>query len=78
MIRYLHITLIALFVAIVAIFMLQNLQTATVTFFAVSMTMPVAILILLVYILGMLTGGFATALLRKSLQRASGKKHPQQ
>lgn len=77
MIRYLHIALIVLFVAIVALFMLQNLDRATVTFFAVSMTMPIAVLIFLVYVLGMLTGGFAIALLRKSFQQASGKKHRQ-
>jgi len=38
--RYLHIALIVVFVAIIALFMLQNLDAATVSFLAISMTMP--------------------------------------
>nr|WP_296748918.1 DUF1049 domain-containing protein [Thioalkalivibrio sp.] len=72
--RYLHIALIVVFVAIIALFMLQNLDAATVSFLAISMTMPLAVLIFLVYVLGMLTGGFAVALLRKSFYGASRKK----
>lgn len=74
MTRYLHIALIALFVAVITLFMLQNLDAATVSFLAVSMTMPLAVLIFLVYVLGMLTGGFAVALLRRSFHGASRKK----
>lgn len=52
MTRYLHIALIVIFVAIIAVFMVQNLDSATVSFLAVSMTMPLAVLIFLVYVLG--------------------------
>ncbi|MCA1791190.1 MAG: DUF1049 domain-containing protein [Thioalkalivibrio sp.] len=74
MMRYLHIALIVLFVAVIALFMLQNLDAATVSFLAVRLTMPLAVLIFLVYVLGMLTGGFAVALLRRSFYGASRKK----
>ena len=77
MMRYLHIAMIALFVTVIAIFMLQNLDAATVSFLTVSLTMPLAVLIFLVYVLGMLTGGFAVALLRKSFQGASGRRPEQ-
>lgn len=74
MMRYLHIALIALFVAIIALFMLQNLEATTVSLLAISLTMPLAALIFVVYVLGMLTGGFAMALLRRSFHGASRKK----
>lgn len=77
MMRYLHIALIILFVTVIALFMLQNLDAATVSFLAVRLTMPLAVLIFLVYVLGMLTGGFAVALLRRSFHGASRKKAQQ-
>lgn len=77
MMRYLHIALIVLFVSVIALFMLQNLDAATVSFLAVRLTMPLAVLIFLVYVLGMLTGGFAVALLRRSFYGASRKKAQQ-
>ena len=77
MMRYLHIAMIVLFVTVIALFMLQNLDAATVSFLAVSLTMPLAVLIFLVYVLGMLTGGFIVALLRRSFQGASVRKPEQ-
>jgi uncharacterized integral membrane protein len=77
MMRYLHIALIILFVTVIALFMLQNLDAATVSFLTVRLTMPLAALIFLVYVLGMLTGGFAVALLRRSFYGASRKKAQQ-
>lgn len=77
MMRYLHIALIILFVTVIALFMLQNLDAATVSFLGVRLTMPLAFLIFLVYVLGMLTGGFAVALLRRSFHGASRKKSQQ-
>lgn len=68
--RYVYIALIVVFTAIVTLFKFQNLDTATVSLFSASITLPVSALVLLVYVLGMLTGGFVLALLRTWINRA--------
>ena len=69
--RYVYIGLIVIFVGIVLLFKIQNLQTVTVSLFAANITLPVSILVFLVYVLGMLTGGCLLALLRTWLHRAT-------
>jgi uncharacterized integral membrane protein len=56
--------LIASLTAIVILFKFQNLEAVTVSLFAASVTLPVSVLVLLIYILGMFTGGFMLALVR--------------
>jgi uncharacterized integral membrane protein len=56
--------LIVVFTAIILLFKFQNLQTATVSLFSASITLPVSVLVIGIYVLGMLTGGFLLALLR--------------
>jgi lipopolysaccharide assembly protein A len=62
--RYVYMGLIALFAAIVILFKVQNLESVTVSLFTVSVTLPVSMLVLLIYVLGMLTGGFLLAMVR--------------
>ena len=62
--RYVYMALIAIFAGIIILFKVQNLETVTVTLFSASVTLPVSVLVLLIYVLGMLTGGFLLALLR--------------
>jgi uncharacterized integral membrane protein len=62
--RYVYIALIVLLTALVLAFKVQNLETVTVTLFSASMVLPVSVLVLLVYVLGMLTGGFLFNLVR--------------
>lgn len=62
--RYVYMALIALFAAIVILFKVQNLESVTVSLLTVSVTLPVSVLVLLIYILGMLTGGFLLAVMR--------------
>lgn len=64
--RYVHIAVIVLLTILVLAFKLQNLQSVTVEFFAFSVTMPVTLLIVLVYLLGMFTGGSLWSLLKRS------------
>jgi uncharacterized integral membrane protein len=56
-------------VGITAMFALQNLQTITVSFFDWSVTLPIAMVVFGVYILGMVSGGSVLAFLRWTLQR---------
>jgi len=68
--RYLYIVLVAAFIFLVVAFMAQNLQNATVSFLSWSLTLPVSIIALLCYGLGMLTGGFLLACLRSWVRGA--------
>ena len=69
--RYVYIALIVAFTAIVALFKVTNLQAATISLFSASITLPVSILVLAIYVLGMLTGGFVLALLRTWVRGAT-------
>lgn len=62
--RYVYIALIVVFTAIVLLFKFQNIETVTVTLLNWSMTLPLSLLLIGVYILGMATGSSLLALLR--------------
>ncbi len=64
--------LIALLALIVVIFVAQNFGHVTVAFLSASMNLPLSVLALLMYLLGMLTGGLALSLIR-SLARGAKK-----
>jgi putative membrane protein len=70
--RYLYILLIILVTAAVLLFKFQNLETVTVSLLNVSVTMPVSLLVIGVYALGMLTGGFVVAAVRSWIRGARG------
>ena len=71
MMRYVYIVLIVLFASIVLLFKVQNLESVTVTLFAASVTLPLSVLVLLIYVLGMLTGGFLLAVVRSWVRGAT-------
>jgi uncharacterized integral membrane protein len=62
--------LIVVFTALVLLFKFQNLETATISLFSASITLPLSVLVLAIYVLGMLTGGALLALLRTGIGRA--------
>jgi len=68
--RFVYIALIVVVTAIVVLFKVQNVDAVTVSLFSASVTLPVSVLVLLIYVLGMLTGGFVSGLLRVWFQRA--------
>jgi uncharacterized integral membrane protein len=63
-VRYVYIALIVAVTALVLLFKVQNFESATVSLFTFSLTLPVALLLIGVYVLGMFTGGALLALLR--------------
>jgi len=69
--RYVYMVLIAILAAIIILFKVQNLESVTVSLFSASVTLPVSVLVLLIYVLGMLTGGFLLALLRSWVHGAT-------
>jgi uncharacterized integral membrane protein len=64
--RWVHLTIIAVFVAILLIFVLQNHGLVTVSFLGFGARAPLAVLIAAFYVLGAVTGGSLFALLRRS------------
>ena len=65
--RWIHLFVITLFAAAVIVFVAQNFAIVTMSFLGFSARAPLALLVALVYILGMATGGSLWALLRRSL-----------
>jgi putative membrane protein len=74
--RWVHMTVIVLFVAAIITFVVQNRAPVTMSFLGFSVRAPLAILAAIVYLLGAVTGGSLFALLRKSV-RASRAGLPQ-
>jgi uncharacterized integral membrane protein len=62
--RWLYTAVIVALVAAILIFALQNLQSVTVSFLGFSIRAPLALVAVLIYLLGMATGGSAWALMR--------------
>jgi uncharacterized integral membrane protein len=72
--RFVYLALIVLFVGIVVLFKVQNVDTVTVSLFAASATLRVSTFVVLLYLLGMLTGGFLVALLRSWVRGATRRR----
>ncbi len=71
--RYVYATLIAVLIVVVVTFSLQNVSNVTIAFLTMSATLPLALLVLLVYVSGVFTGGFVLALLRSWVHGAKRK-----
>ena len=68
--RWFHITVITLFALATIIFAAQNFQVVTVSFLHISVPTPLALLVLVIYLLGTATGGSLLTLLRRSMDAA--------
>jgi uncharacterized integral membrane protein len=66
--RWIHLTLIVLLAIAILIFAVQNFQIVTTSFLGFSMRAPLALLIAVVYLFGMVTGSSLLALIRWSMQ----------
>jgi lipopolysaccharide assembly protein A len=68
--RWFHLAVIILFATVITIFAAQNLETVTVSFLHISARTPLALLVVLIYLLGAATGGSLLALLRRAFEGA--------
>ena len=71
--RIFHTTVVAVLALIVLVFAIQNFQATTISFLTLNMTAPLAVVVAVVYLLGMLTGGSFVALLRRVVTTAVGR-----
>jgi putative membrane protein len=66
--RWIHLAVIVLFVAAIVLFAVQNFDLVTMSFLGFSVRAPLWLLVVIVYVLGMATGGSLVALLRRSFR----------
>lgn len=66
--RWIYLTVIALFVAATVLFAVQNFEIVTISFLGFNARVPLALLVAIIYVLGMATGSSLMALIRRSLQ----------
>jgi uncharacterized integral membrane protein len=71
--RWFHISLIVILAVVTLIFAVQNLQSVTVAFLNFRVSAPLAVLVGVIYVLGMATGGSLWTLIRWALE---GSKRP--
>ena len=68
--RNIYIGLIVLLTAVVLLFKFQNLTSVTISLLGMSATLPLSTLVILVYVLGMVTGGALFSLVRSWIRGA--------
>jgi lipopolysaccharide assembly protein A len=68
--RWVYLTIIVVFVAVILIFVFQNFGVVTMAFLGFSLRAPLAIIAAIIYVLGALSGGSLYALLRKSMRES--------
>jgi lipopolysaccharide assembly protein A len=66
-VRWLYLAIVVLFVAALIIFVFQNTDRVSMSFLWFGVTLPLAVLVAIVYVLGALSGGSLYALLRRSV-----------
>jgi putative membrane protein len=66
--RWVYMAVVAALAAATLIFAVQNLHPVTIAFLGLSMRAPLAILVVVIYLLGMATGGSAWALMRWAVE----------
>lgn len=72
--RVLKKIVLAIFVILIIIFAVQNSNTITIELFNWGATFPLSILVILVYILGMTTGGILFSVIKNLMDPAHNKK----
>jgi lipopolysaccharide assembly protein A len=66
-VRWLYLAIVIVFVAALIVFVFQNTQSVDISFLTLGVTLPLAVLVFIVYLLGALSGGSLYALLRRSV-----------
>ena len=68
--RWFHLAVIVVLAFVTLVFALQNFQSVEVSLFRLGIQVPLALLIVIIYVLGAATGGSLLALVRWSIQGA--------
>ena len=68
--RWLYLAIVVVFVAALIIFVFQNTGSVSVSFLTWAVDLPIALVVVVVYVLGAMTGGSLYGLLRRSVAGA--------
>ncbi len=68
--RWIYLSIVIVFALAIVIFSFQNLAIVTMSFLGFSARVPLALLAMVIYVAGALTGGGLFALLRQSVERS--------
>lgn len=71
--RWIYLIIVVVFVAAIVIFVVQNRGVVTISFLGFGLRAPLAILAVIIYVLGAISGGSLFALLRKSVRESRGR-----
>lgn len=66
----LYVTLVILLTTLALVFVFQNTETVTVRFLTAGISLPRSLMLVVVYVLGMFTGGFVMNLMRTWMRGA--------
>jgi uncharacterized integral membrane protein len=66
-VRWVYLAIVIIFLAALIIFVFQNTASVSMAFLTFGVTLPLAVLAFIFYVLGALTGGSLYALLRRSV-----------
>jgi len=66
--RWVHLTIVVLFIAVMIVFVIQNRAVITMAFLGFGIRAPLALVVAGFYALGAITGGSLFALLRRSIE----------
>jgi uncharacterized integral membrane protein len=69
--RWVYLVLLLVIVAVIVVFIAQNHEHATVTFFNRRITAPLSFIFVAVYFLGMWTGGTVVGFVKRAYQHAT-------
>ena len=71
--RWVYLVLLLVIVTIIVVFIVQNDEKQTVTFFNQRITAPLSIYFVVVYFLGMWSGGTVVGFVKRAYQHATGR-----
>jgi lipopolysaccharide assembly protein A len=75
--RIVYAAILLVFVLAVVVFCIQNLESVAIAFFGWRISLPLPLLVLTIYVLGMVSGWGLLSFLRRSLRRATESKSKQ-
>jgi lipopolysaccharide assembly protein A len=67
-VRWVYLAIVVVFVAAIIIFLFQNTESVSPSFLGTTVSLPLGLVVFVVYLLGAVTGGSLYALLRRSVQ----------
>jgi uncharacterized integral membrane protein len=76
--RWVYLVLLVVIVTVIVVFVAENREDQTITLFRQTITAPLSLFFIVVYFLGMWTGGTVVGFVRRAYQRAMQREEQKQ